>query len=353
MRDIDVLIFGSGSLARAVVLACAGYPNVDMSMMVVGRGHAVSASLARLARARAAALDTHLVISCAECDYSEDGLDRLLCGVRPKIILVLASRQSPWTMSARWRQLIETIGYGFTLPLQAIVADAIFRRARRAYPKAHFVNGCYPDMVNALLVRRGMSVIGGIGNVAILAAALRTCYPGHTIRVLAHHAHIAALVRRQWNGLPKPILWLDDQRTPYDFATSAETVVLPADDSLNSVTGAAAIPMLRALAGRTEPWDGHVPGVNGQLGGYPTRVDTNGFLIALPHDMGLEEAVGLNETFSEFDGVTIEDGTYRCTKTPDEIERTTGIRVPESLMTWRADILEEQAARLESFRDTL
>jgi hypothetical protein len=49
----------------------------------------------------------------------------------------------------------------------------------------------------------------------------------------------------------------------------------------------------------------------------------------------------------------VDDGAYRCVKTSDEIERTTGIQIPEALLTWRADALEEQARRLESLRQTL
>jgi hypothetical protein len=104
--------------------------------------------MAMLARARAAAVDKALSARSIRCDYSREGLRRLFGAVRAKIVLVLASRQSPWTISPRWRELIKVIGYGFTLPLQATIADAVFREALGQHPGAHLMNGCYPDMAS-------------------------------------------------------------------------------------------------------------------------------------------------------------------------------------------------------------
>jgi hypothetical protein len=69
--------------------------------------------------------------------------------------------------------------------------------------------------------------------------------------------------------------------------------------------------------------------------------------------MTLAEATTLNEAFGLVDGVAVENGAYRCVTTSEEIERATGIHVPDALLTWRADALEEQARRLESLRSTL
>jgi hypothetical protein len=354
MIDVDLLVFGSGSLTRALVMALASSGVPGMSVMLAGRNQSAVASMAMLARARAAAVDNILSVRSIRCDYSGDGLRRLFGAVRPRIVLVLASQQSPWTMSPRWRELIEVIGYGFTLPLQATIADAVLREAMAQHPGAHRLNGCYPDMVNGVLVQRGVPVTGGLGNVAIVAALLRSRHPDRAVRVLAHHSHVTALIRGRWEGLQPPILWLGDERVPAeDPAAITDGAGLPADDAMNAVTGAAAVPMLQALAGRGAPWDGHAPGVDGHPGGYPVRADVDGMRVALPPDMNLAEAIALNHAFGHFDGVVVDGVAFRCLKTSDQIERATGIRVPDALMAWRAEDLEEQARRLESFRSTL
>jgi hypothetical protein len=130
-------------------------------------------------------------------------------------------------------------------------------------------------------------------------------------------------------------------------------VVLPPDTSLNDVTGAAAIPMLEALAGRSDPWYGHAPGVNGELGGYPVRADTRGLRIALPAGLAADEARVLNHRFSRADGITVENDEYQCTKTADELQRATGIQLRESIFRWRAAELGEQASRLVELRAAL
>ena len=172
MVDVDLLVFGTGSLARALMMALAARPQALVSVMIAGRNEGALASIALLARALAAALDGRLSITSAGCDYSEAALDRLFAAVRPRIVLVLASRQSPWSMGPRWRELVTATGYGFTLPLQAALADVVFRTLRQRHPAALCLNGCYPDMVNCLLADRGIAILGEL---ATSPSSLRCC----------------------------------------------------------------------------------------------------------------------------------------------------------------------------------
>jgi hypothetical protein len=205
-----------------------------------------------------------------------------------------------------------------------------------------------------VLADRGITVAGGLGNIAILASVLRSLYPKRVVRLLAHHAHVSALIRGRWEGLAPPLVWLNGIRCPErDCFALIEQITLPADDTLNSVTAAAAVPMLQALAGRSAPWEGHAPGVNGLIGGYPVRADASGLHVALPPDVTFDEACEANQGFSRFDGIVSERGGYQVTRTPDEIEHATGIRLPESLLTWHADTLEEQVDRLVALRSSL
>src|SRR5260370_6047574 len=113
MVEIDLLVFGSGSLTRSLVMALAARPQPSLSLMIAGRNETMLDSIVLLARARAAALDGELSITSVACDYTEATLDALFMKVRPRIVLVLASLQSPWKMAPRWRQLVDTVGYGF------------------------------------------------------------------------------------------------------------------------------------------------------------------------------------------------------------------------------------------------
>src|SRR5262249_36124162 len=146
------------------------------------RNEAALIELALLAAARGAALDGPFPVDIVPNDYSADALMRIFEHVKPRVVLVLASRQSPWRMSPRWRALVSATGYGFTLPLQAVLADAVIFAANRRHPEAICLNGCYPDVANSLLRDRGLRVEGGIGNIAIVAAVLASLNPGRRVQ---------------------------------------------------------------------------------------------------------------------------------------------------------------------------
>jgi hypothetical protein len=342
MKTIDIAVVGSGSLARAVVMALARERAAPMSVMVVARNADALGSLALLARAQAASLGSGVDVTAEVCDFSPAALDALFARYRPGIVLMLASLQSPWSMGEVWRQWVGRLGYGVTLPLQALLADRVFRAVLQRHPQTALINGCYPDLANRVLVERGIPVAAGIGNIAIVDAAIRSVLPGERPTLLAHHAHVAAMIRGDWAGLPMPRVW-QGARCLSDAEVAAQTraIRLPADDRLNALTGQIAVPMLLALAGRSDSWHGHAPGVHGHPGGYPVTADVDGIRLRLPAGVSLESAIATNAAFGRFDGIVVEDGRYRLAQ---------GDALPASLRSWRAIDLELQAEALARFR---
>ncbi|QRR07677.1 hypothetical protein FPJ27_15555 [Burkholderia sp. MS455] len=351
MRDVDLIMVGSGSLAHAVLMSLAGCGDTPMDVIVAARNETAVRHMATLANALGGASTGRLVATPVVCDYSAESMGRLFDAYRPRIVLTLASMQSPWAMTRRWRELVARLGYGCTLPLQAALADRVMRAATAAHPGAHLLNGCYPDLTNHVLAARGIPVAGGIGNIAIVASMLRI-RTGHTpLSLLAHHAHVSAMIRGAWDGLPAPAVWLEGRRLPEHEAAALTTPVrLPADDTLNRLTGALAAPMLLALSGRGNAWQGHVPGLHGRPGGYPVRADAIDLHLALPPGMTPERAEQLNSSYALHDGVTVEDGRYVLTRSLDDAERALEIRLPAALAAWRADALDEQVALLVRLR---
>ena len=332
-------------------MALAGHQQESPTVMLAGRNEAALSSIAFLGRVRAAALGCAISISLVACDYSKASLEQLFAQVRPRIVLMLASMQSPWDMRPRWRRLVQATGYSLTIPLQTILAESVFRMAQLQHPHAILINGCYPDIVNHVLLKRGIKLDGGIGNVAILASVLQTFYPNRALRLIAHHAHIAAMISGTWEGVALPHIWLDNLRVPEDrFGKILRSISLPSDRSLNAVTGSTAVPMLEALAGRSSSWHGHAPGVHGLVGGYPVFADSTGLHLDIPHELSLDEAIALNREYCRCDGLVIQDDTYRLAKTADEIKCATGVQLPHAILEWKANGLEDQVGRLISLR---
>jgi hypothetical protein len=355
VRDVDLIVAGSGSLAFAVLMSLAAHGDAPLRVVVVARNEAALNSFAQLAGALGCRPRAPLTVTPVPCDYRAAALTRLFSAYRPRVVLNLASLQSPWTMTPGWKRLVDLLGYGCTLPLQAALADRVLRAAADAHPDAHLVNGCYPDLVNRLLNERGIPVAGGIGNIAIVASVLRSRIDDADAVVLAHHAHVSAMIHGVWNGLPAPLAWRADGAPIPDgqIRDRLATVRLPADATLNSLTGALAAPMLRALSGRADSWRGHAPGVHGRLGGYPVRVDASGIHLALPPDVDAEHAEQMNHAYAVHDGVTVDGARYVLTRSPADAARTLGVALPSALDAWEADALDEQVALLTRLRDDL
>lgn len=355
MLHVDIVIVGSGRLARSLILTLAACIRDAVSVLVVGRNVRALRDVSLLARARAVVLGRPLAIVAEECDYSHRRLRQLFSRVRAAAIVTLASRQSPWDMGPRWRALVDCAGYGLTLPLQACLADRIFRAARDALPGAVFINGCYPDLANGLLATRGVHVACGIGNGAIIEAVLQSRFPDDDVRLVAHHAHVAALIKGRWDGLPPPLVWQNGCRWSDDArADLTRHISLPNDSSLNEVTVAAAVPLLLALTGRGPQWTGYAPGVGGFPGGHPVRVSKGRVEDDLPSGTSPGELRALSDACGAYDGVVIGDnGVYELARSPDRIHAACGVQMPEGLLRWTADDLELHATALESFRESI
>lgn len=357
-EQIELAVTGAGSLATEVVHALAVATNGPLTIALLGRDAARLAWLSRAASARAAATGGRLRVITAATDWSDnEQLCRIVASLRPKVLLHTASLQSPWVLggSDGWSSLIGRVGYGFTLPLQAVLALRISRAIASAAPATCLVNACYPDAVNRVLSANGARVACGIGNVAILAALLLselTGVEGRRLRVIAHHAHVSAAIKgKDLEGAPLRA-WVDAQPVHAEATRLLRAARLP--PHLNSITGAAAVPMLLALLGRRAAWAGHAAGPLGLIGGYPVVVTADSVEIDLPEGVGLAEAAALNMAAATSDGVTVmENGEVVLSDTATEALKQTADAGGAYALSWHAADVERQAAHLLALRESL
>lgn len=358
VRQIELAVTGSGSLASEVVHALAVAANGPLTIALLGRDPARLAWLARAASARAAATGGRLRVVTAATNWSDyDQLCRTIASLRPKVLLHTASLQSPWTLGGndRWSSLIGRVGYGFTLPLQALLALRVSRAIASASPTTCMVNACYPDAVNRVLTANGARVACGIGNVAILAALLLselTGVEGRRLRVIAHHAHVSAAINgKDLEGSPARA-WVDAEPINAEVTRLLRESRLP--PHLNSITGAAAVPMLLALLGRRASWEGHAAGPLGLIGGYPVVVTADSVEIDLPSGVGLAEAIAFNMAAANSDGITVmENGELVLSDAAAEALKQTAGGGDTCSQPWHAADVEQQAAHLLALRESL
>jgi hypothetical protein len=353
-QHIEIAITGSGSLATEVMHALARASKDPISVALLGRD---MDRLAELARSATASAETDLRIVPIVIDWSDDALIKRTIGeLRPTVLVHTASLQSPWTLnrSDGWSDLVKSAGFGFTLPLQAVLALKVARGIAEQSPDTFLINGCYPDAVNRILSANGLKVSGGIGNVAIVAALLWSGLPvttkeGRRLRLIAHHAQLAAIVERRDTRLQA---WLDEEPI-HDLAENwFRNVRL--QPNLNNIAGEAAVPLLFALSGRGPSWLGHSPGPMGLPGGYPVIAGASGVELDLPAEITVDEAKTQNMTAGLGDGVLIKDNgeVVLPESSRHALQRFMSDSV-DDFMTWQATEVEAIAAHLLTLRESL
>jgi len=307
-KRTDILVVGTGSLARAFCYALALAPIEGIRVVVLGRERRSAEEVTAVANARAAESSGDFSFRGNSIDWSEPtDLAEKIAGRHPRVVFHTATLQSPWALSepTSWRDLVYAAGFGVTLPLQAALASRVGGLLRDSGHDTVLVNACYPDAVNALLDRLGLPILCGIGNVGILSAFLlahRLSGKGSSeLRVVAHHVHISGFPLLAGSEPTRPRAWLGEEPI-HDLSEAVAAIRAVPGAEINHVVGAHAVSVISALlTGRTRRL--HVPGPFGLLGGYPVWVEEGRMRLDLPAGISEDEAIRLNAR------ATIEEGT--------------------------------------------
>ncbi|WP_433616722.1 potassium transporter TrkA [Dactylosporangium sp. CA-139114] len=309
-RPLRLVVIGSGALARVVCYTLAGVCTEPMTILILGRAPQRLADLCFVAQARATASGVPVSFTGMATDITDPAsIAPALRGTAEGVVLVCASEQSPWEAGhqpSAWTAFVRRAGYGVTLPLQATVALAAARALQIAKVPMTLVNACLPDAVNPALAALGLPLLCGVGNVATLTASLRaalaTAADGHTLRVVAHHAHL----HTPEQDADELRAWLDDTEVQ-----DVTTLLRPQRDTdrgeLNQVTGHVAALFLLDLI-RGAGFAANVPGPLGLAGGYPVRITGDRVELDLPAALPLATAVDSNRQAGLRDGIDIHDG---------------------------------------------
>jgi hypothetical protein len=306
VAENDLVILGSGSLARSVSYSLATVCFAESTVTVVSRTPSSSAEVCYVANVRAALTGMPVRFRPASLEhYSADSIFSILRQARPGILLNCASYQSPWEAAvspSAWTSLIGRAGFGITLPLQAAIAAEAAGAAASLAPSPLLLNACFPDAVNPLLKAMGLPVFCGVGNVALLAASIRESLgllSESRLQVLGHHWHLHAPDHDDDEALA----WVDGTSVP-DVGRLLRGQRAAARAELNFVNGHATALLLAALVAGHEV-RASLPGPLGLGGGYPVRLYGRTIELDLPGHMR-EQAFALNSQWAERDGVCVE-----------------------------------------------
>jgi hypothetical protein len=307
VKTADVVIVGSGSLARGVVYALSQVATGSLRIAIIGRSTAKVSRMALIANARAVSMGTSATFSPFGIrEFKALAFSRAFRSLKPKAILLAASLQSPWESSQgqnAWTKLIADGGFGITLPLQLALAAEFSRAA--ADSEVAIVNACYPDCVNVVLDRLGHRTTCGIGNSAIVEAFCRSKQglESGDVRVVGHHGHLGVWLKGRASQ-SQPRIWVKGRERK---SLRLRPNLGPLDEELNSVTSSTATRVVMSLlTGGTLHTS--IPGVAGLPGGYPFVLRGRRFTLRLPSDITSAEAIAHNKAGERLDGLDLGSG---------------------------------------------
>jgi len=310
-----LLILGCGALAREIALAipttARHFGREEFTVIVAARDAARAAWIARLGCARSHAARAPVKFIHLELDWNDiDKLATVVKTAAPTVILNAASLQSAWSLTAAnaWSELVKKGGYGVTAALQAALLPQLGRALQRAHISAPVINACYPDVVNAGGLRMGIEIFSGIGNIALIAELLRQHLAESNfarLHLLAGHWDVNQFMRPPTERSDLPQVWGDESTLPLEAILGAP--LLAGDVTLNAFGAGLSASLLYSVATRSD-WTGHVPGPQGELGGYPVALRAGTISVDLPRGLTLDAARAWNFNRCERDGAVVESG---------------------------------------------
>jgi hypothetical protein len=303
-----VVVIGTGALASAVCHALADMLSVAAEVVVVSGDASRGSSLTYAAGVRATLGGAPVRYRSLTCDViSACALRRLHEDVRPDVVLNCASLHSPREEAqtpSEWTALVHRLGFGLTLPLQAVPAIPIGRMLADVASDAIFMNACYPDLVNPLLRALDLPIFCGVGNANLVAAALQDALhlpDQRGLRLLAHHRHLYDQDDPQQDVRG----WLDDRRI-----AGVGTLLAPLRSvdrtHRNPISGRAAAQVIEHVLSDRELLT-TVPGPLGLPGGYSVRISGRRLVLDLPPMVTAVSAVAWNRQQCLLDGADVQE----------------------------------------------
>lgn len=307
----DVLITGAGNLAQEIVWALSLRSGLELNCAIASRDEQKAARICLLANARAQVSGSGVRFTPYVIRWDEPALRELMEKTRPRLVIQMASLQSPWHIKPNWKEVTGAYGFGITVTRQAILTAKLAHVIQGMSFPVHYVNGCYPDFVNQLIKTLALPITCGLGNISIVESIIKVAYDlneSDHLQIVGHHYHVSMLIREPERRETEPWVWINGQRAT-DLAERLRPFRLPPDSSVNRITGFTVVPLIEGLLGVRDVRL-NLGAYDGLPGGLPVTISEGNISLDLP-DVSLEECNAFNKSFEEKEGVTIDERHVR------------------------------------------
>ena len=346
--NLRILIIGLGGLG-SVLLELLARSSLSRRLVVGSRNRLHGIECCNLAKlgAQAQGYDPDIEFTQLDLDNPQ-ATAKTIRGISPDIIVCTATRQSWWIpqqLPAPQASRFKSAGFGLWLPLHLDLPIALMRILHSADYRGLTLIAPFPDVVNCILDRMGLSPTCGIGNVDEIAtkvrglAAVKLAAPIDevTVSLVGHHA----LEKCAFDGSPEPVPYiLRVDRNGRDVTKEVEATELlmqpfklPKGPPTHFLTAGSAVRLITAL-GSDCSVRLHAPGPNGLPGGYPVLASKSGVTVPEIDGLSLPDAIDVNEQSHKFDGIEL-------------IEKDGSVVFTENVISVARDELKFNCSRLE------
>ena len=257
---------------------------------------------------------------------------------KPDLLLTTATMHTWWLtnlLPPATAARIKVAGFGVWLPVHLTPTRKLMQTLKEINYAGFTLIAPYPDVVNPILHRLGLTPTCGVGNVDEIVpkirhlAAQRLGVPLDSIRVslVAHHALVSAAYRGATDRILPHHLRIFHHDEDVTQRVDAEALLVadypfPPGRASHFLTAGCIVRLIRAFfADEETPL--HAPAPGGLPGGYPVLVSREGIRTAPIRGLTLDEAIDINERSHVFDGIERieDDGTAVYTARSAEIMR--------------------------------
>jgi hypothetical protein len=313
-----IMLIGLGGLGSIILELLAR--EEGLGRIVVGsRNVAHGIARCNLARLGAMAQGYAPSLSFVPLDLNDkEAIAETVHREAPDIILSTATMQTWWLpdlLPPEQAAVIKSAGFGVWLPVHLTLTLELMEALRDADYHGITLTAPFPDVVNCVLGRLGLSPTCGVGNLdemvpkVRLLAAERLGAPLDAVRVLlvAHHALESAVFGEPTGEIPPYFLRVEVGGQDVTEAIRADELLLspyplPSGPVTHFLTAGSTVRLIGALLSERGVLL-HVPGPNGLPGGYPVIVGRSGVQPAPIEGLTLAEAIAINERSHRFDGI--------------------------------------------------
>ena len=212
-----LMIFGLGNIGTHVLDIMTKMPeNQTVKFVVVGRNSDLLLRKSNMAMLTASQFGLYPHVAFENVELTRvDQIAELITKHKPEVIFNAASIQS-WRIVTELPKIayqkINAAYLGPWLPMHLPLAYNIARGIKKSGIDSFFINAAFPDIVNPVLGKIGLTPNTGIGNVANVIPALQYSTAAYlqkhpkdvVVRLVAHH-YISHYISR--HGYPDPELF--------------------------------------------------------------------------------------------------------------------------------------------------